>query len=68
MEVDRTYASKGRCGVLTAVTVNSYIFWDITPCSPMEVSSVSEQHIASIYKIQAGNLLINPEDGGDMFL
>jgi hypothetical protein len=24
--------------VLTAVTINSYIFWDITPCSPVKVN------------------------------
>jgi hypothetical protein len=27
--------------VLTAVTMKSYIFWCVTPCSPIKVNSVS---------------------------
>jgi hypothetical protein len=35
--------------VFTAVVTKSTIFWDITPCSP---SDVSEEHIASIFRVE----------------
>jgi hypothetical protein len=34
--------------VLPAVVIRSSIFWDITPCSPLKVNDVSEEHVASI--------------------
>jgi hypothetical protein len=34
--------------VLTTVVMKSDIFWDITPCSPLKVTDVSEKHVASI--------------------
>jgi hypothetical protein len=40
--------------VLTAVVTKSTIFWDITPCSVVRWKStnVSEEHIASILKVE----------------
>jgi hypothetical protein len=35
--------------VLTAVVMKSTIFWDITPCSPLKATDVSEEHVASIF-------------------
>jgi hypothetical protein len=57
-----------------------YVFWDITPCSPVIVSDVSEEHIPSISKSKREpssavcllhirfflSLLLDPEDGGDV--
>jgi hypothetical protein len=37
--------------VLTAVAKKKIsVFWDITPCSPVEVS-VSEEHTASVFRV-----------------
>jgi hypothetical protein len=65
--------------VLTAVVMNSTIFWDITPCSPLRVNRrfggtyglhlQSRALLATFF--HAGFLLglfFDPEDGGDMFL
>jgi hypothetical protein len=30
--------------------MNSTIFWDVTPCSPVEVNHVLEEHNASIFR------------------
>jgi hypothetical protein len=38
--------------VLTAVVMKSTIFWDITPCSPLLSTDVSEEHIASIFRAE----------------
>jgi hypothetical protein len=38
--------------VLTAFVVKSYIFWDITPCSPLKTTEVSEEHAASNFRIE----------------
>jgi hypothetical protein len=38
--------------VLTAVVTKSIIFWDITPRSPLSVTDVSEEHIASIFRVE----------------
>jgi hypothetical protein len=38
--------------VLTAGVMRSYVFWDITPCSPLEVSNVSEENVASIFRVE----------------
>jgi hypothetical protein len=29
---------------LTAVVMKSFIFWDITPCSPLSVTDVLDEH------------------------
>jgi hypothetical protein len=31
--------------------MQSTIFWDITPCSSLESTDVSEEHIASIFRV-----------------
>jgi hypothetical protein len=28
------------------------MFWDKTPCSPLKVNQVSEEHIASIFRVE----------------
>jgi hypothetical protein len=33
------------------VVMKSVIFWDITPCSPLRSTEVSEEHIASIFRV-----------------
>jgi hypothetical protein len=38
--------------VLTEVVLKSIIFWDIMPCSPLRVNDVSEEHIASIFRVE----------------
>jgi hypothetical protein len=53
---------------LTAVVMKSSIFWDITPCSPL---NVIPGFGGTCHLLQAGFLLglsFSPEDGGDMFL
>jgi hypothetical protein len=40
-----------RFKVLTAVAKKISVFWDITPCSPVDVN-VSEEHTASILRVQ----------------
>jgi hypothetical protein len=35
--------------VLTTVVMKSTIFWEITPCSPLRVTDVSEENIAPIF-------------------
>jgi hypothetical protein len=50
--------------VLTAVVMKSYIFWDITPCSPFKVNQ------RFCYLLHAGfllALLFDPEDGDGLF-
>jgi hypothetical protein len=32
--------------------MKSYISWDIMPCSLFKVNDVSEEHVASIFKIE----------------
>jgi hypothetical protein len=60
-----------------AVVMKCTIFWDITQCSPLKVSDVSEEHVACIFRVEAElcfhtglllGLFFDPEDGGDMFL
>jgi hypothetical protein len=29
-----------------------YVFWDITPCSPLKVSRRSEEYVASIFRVE----------------
>jgi hypothetical protein len=41
-----------RFEVLTAVVMKSFVFWDIMLCSPLKVTSVSEEHIASIFRAE----------------
>jgi hypothetical protein len=37
---------------LTGVVMKSYTFWDMTPCSPVIVNRISEEQIASFFKIE----------------
>jgi hypothetical protein len=48
--------------VVNAVVVNSTIFWDKTPCSPVEL------YPRLIYSSFLLGLSLNPEDGGSMSL
>jgi hypothetical protein len=41
-----------RFEVLTAVVMKSSIFWDITPCSMLKSTDVSEKLIASIFRVE----------------
>jgi hypothetical protein len=38
--------------VLTAVSMESTVFWDVTPCSAVEVHHVSEQYTSSIFRVE----------------
>jgi hypothetical protein len=38
--------------VFTAVVMKSIIFWDMTPCSLVIATDVSEEHIDSIFRIE----------------
>jgi hypothetical protein len=35
----------------TAVIMKCHIFWDITPCSPLKVTDVSEEHVPSSFQL-----------------
>jgi hypothetical protein len=69
--------------VSTTVVMKSIIFWDMTPCSLLSFSRRSEEHIASIFRVEkiikqepaskqvASRILFQPEipeDGGNMLL
>jgi hypothetical protein len=47
--------------------MKSSIFWDVTPCSLLSSTDVSEEHIASIFRVEE-IIQQEPDDGGDMFL
>jgi hypothetical protein len=32
--------------------MKSTIFWDITPCSPLKVNDVPEEHVAFIFRVE----------------
>jgi hypothetical protein len=36
----------------TVAHLKSSMFWDITPCSPLKSTDVSEEHIASIFRVK----------------
>jgi hypothetical protein len=38
--------------VLTAVVMKSSTFWDITQCSPLKFTVVSEEHVASLFRVE----------------
>jgi hypothetical protein len=38
--------------LLAAVVMKTYIFWDITACSPLKSTDVSEEYVASIFKVE----------------
>jgi hypothetical protein len=52
-------------GVLTAVVINSSVFWDITPCSAMEVNLAL---IAACHMLVFHTFLFIPDDEGDILL
>jgi hypothetical protein len=39
------------CGQETILT-NGIIFWDVTPCGLLVATDVSEEHIASIFRVE----------------
>jgi hypothetical protein len=50
--------------VFTAVVMKSIVFWDMTPCSPLNAGGKqSSAHAGFLF-----DLFLDPEDGGDMFL
>jgi hypothetical protein len=38
--------------VLTAVVINTSVFWDITLCSPLKVSPRFRERIASTFRVE----------------
>jgi hypothetical protein len=38
--------------VITAVIIESTIFWDVTPCSLLKVNQPMEEHISSIFSVE----------------
>jgi hypothetical protein len=57
--------------ILTAAVMKSTIFWDITQRSPLKVNRCFGGAVSAFHIIHAGSLLgllLDPEDGGDMFL
>jgi hypothetical protein len=56
--------------VLRAVVMKSYVFWDITPCSPLEVNrrSGGTYRRACFHTGFLLGLFFDPEDLRDMFL
>jgi hypothetical protein len=41
-----------RFEVLMAVTLKSTVFWDVTPCSLVKFSDVTEERIASKFRVE----------------
>jgi hypothetical protein len=39
-------------GVLTAVIVNISLSWDIMPCNQLNSIDVSEEHVASTFRVK----------------
>jgi hypothetical protein len=50
------------------VTMKSTIFWDVRPCSLVEVYSILKKHTASLLIVKCLLLTLQPEDGGSTFL
>jgi hypothetical protein len=38
--------------VLTAVVMKTSVFWDIMPCSPLSQPDISEEQVASIFRVE----------------
>jgi hypothetical protein len=38
--------------VLTTMVMKNCIFWDIIPCSPLTISDVSGEHVASMFRAE----------------
>jgi hypothetical protein len=32
--------------------MKSFVFWDITPCNPVKSADVSEEYVASIFRME----------------
>jgi hypothetical protein len=55
--------------------MNTFIFWDIKPCSPLKSTDLSEKYIASIFRSLLATyfmlvscwLSLDLEDEGDLF-
>jgi hypothetical protein len=51
-----TLGATGLSYVSTAMThrfsIKGSIFWDITPCSPLKSTDVSEEHVTSIFRVE----------------
>jgi hypothetical protein len=48
----RCLATIRRFEVFTAVVMKSFIFWNMTPCRPLSLTDVSEEHVASIFRVE----------------
>jgi hypothetical protein len=68
--------NEARFEVFTAVVMKSINFWDITTCSPLS-TDVSEEHIASIFRVEeissarnqkaSRTYFLDSKDEGDMY-
>jgi hypothetical protein len=38
--------------VFTPMTVKNAVFWDVTPCRFCELTDVSEERVASIFRVE----------------
>jgi hypothetical protein len=54
--------------VLTAVVIKSYIFQNITPCSPLKGNRHRALLAICFHADFLLSLFFDPEDGGDIFL
>jgi hypothetical protein len=52
--------------VLSAVVLKSFVFWDITPCSPLKISRTRARYL--LYAAFLLGLIFGPKDGSDIFL
>jgi hypothetical protein len=52
------------------VVVKASIFWDITPCIPLKVTDVSEENVASVFRVEECKMLglFDAADESSMFL
>jgi hypothetical protein len=38
--------------IISAVDIKTSVFWDITPCCPVKVNDVSEEHVTFIFRVE----------------